>query len=32
MTRIVLGSVVVAAMLLGSGQVTRSEDTVMFPM
>jgi hypothetical protein len=31
MTRILLGSVIVAAMLLGSGQITRAEDTVMFP-
>jgi hypothetical protein len=31
MTRILLGSFVVAAMLLGSGQIIRAEDTVMFP-
>jgi hypothetical protein len=31
MTRILLGSVVVAAMLLGSIEITRAEDTVMFP-
>jgi hypothetical protein len=31
MTRILLGSFVVAVMLLGSGQIIRAEDTVMFP-
>jgi len=31
MTRILLGSAVVAAMLLGSGQIVRADDTVMFP-
>jgi hypothetical protein len=31
MTRILLGSVVVAVMLLASGRITRAGDTVMFP-
>ena len=31
MTRILLGSFVVAVMLLGSGQIIRAEDAVMFP-
>lgn len=31
MMRILLRSIAVATMLLGSGQVVRAEDTVMFP-
>ena len=31
MTRILSGSFVVAAMLLGSGHAVRAEDTVLFP-
>jgi hypothetical protein len=31
MTRILSGSFVIAAILLGSVQITRAEDTVMFP-
>jgi hypothetical protein len=31
MTGILLRSIAVVAMLLGSGQVVRAEDTVMFP-